>query len=271
MKNIGKILGAQLCDLQKSEKFIGVILLGAALSSYFGSLYFRFANEAYLAVNPLESYILNGSTKANFTCTVLFPLMLLSFDAPYFSDRSIYEISRVGRKQWLTAKNWFLILEVLSYNLFCLGISLLFSLFSARDISWVHWGGAILRLARSGGGVFLNFPYSDFLSAYSPMTGALITLVFNSAYCLVLALIMLLANILLGGTKGWPIAIAIHILGYVIGNNGNGLVFKFGFSLLDWAMPASRGADLLLPGLMFAGILAALLMTAGQAEKRLVP
>ena len=103
------------------------------------------------------------------------------------------------------------------------------------------------------------------------MTGALITLVFNSAYCLVLALIMLLANILLGGTKGWTSAIAIHILGYVIGNNGNGLVFKFGFSLLDWAMPASRGADLLLPGFMFAGILAALLMTAGKAEKRLVP
>lgn len=271
MKNTGKLLGAQWCEFQKSEKIIGAILLGAALSSYFGSLYYRFANEAAMAVNPMESYIINGSSKANFTCTVLFPLMLLTFDAPFFSDRSIYEISRVGRKQWLTAKICFLILEVLCYNLFCLGISVLFSLFSVKTLVWGQWSDAMLRLVRSGGGIFLNFPYPDFLSALSPITGALITLVFNSAYCLVLALIMVMCNILLGSTRGWPIAMVIHILGYVIGNNGHGVVFNFGLSLLGWAMPAGQGSDLLAPGILFAAILLALLLAVRKTEKRLVP
>lgn len=82
--NHRKLLAAQVSEHAKSEKSLAVILLGVGMVCYFGSRYFRFANLNTMAVNPVESFIILGSDQRSFTCMTFFPLMLLTFDAPFF-------------------------------------------------------------------------------------------------------------------------------------------------------------------------------------------
>lgn len=276
MNYIRKIIAAQFSELGKNERAIAVILAGAALSCYFSGQFLRMANTALLPVNPVESYVVSGSSRNNFTCAILFGVMLLTFDAPFFTDRSIYEIAIVGKHQWLVSKILFLFLEVLLYNLFIFGFTVVVSLLSAYSLIWTSWSPAMNLLTESGqiiSGIYFSFP--DFTAAVSPWTAAWMTYLLNSGYCLVLALVMMICNILLGSTKGWPIAAGIHILGYVVGNNGNGVVFQFSFSLLDCALPAHQfsstsNMDVIDSAIIFAVILLGLLLPSKWFRKRLI-
>ena len=92
---------------------------------------------------------------------------------------------------------------------------------------------------------------------------------------MVLALVMISCNILLKDTKGWVIAAAIHILGYVIHNSGRGILFRLGFSLLNCALPAwqfsgSSHGDAIVSGITFA-VLLLLLLPIRTLERRLMP
>lgn len=209
-----------------------------------------------------------------------FPLMLLTFDAPFFSDRSVYEIVRVGKRPWLTSKILFVVLEILMYQLLVFGFSVLLSFCSARTMVWKGWSPAMEYLTGDGWQLVasrfqLSFPYPGFTQALSPWGAVGSTILFNGAYCLVLALVMVNCNILLKDTKGWVIAAAIHILGYVIRNNGRGILFRFGFSLLNCALPAwqfsgSSHGDAIVSGITFA-VLLLLLLPIRTLERRLMP
>ena len=278
--NHRKLLAAQASEHAKSEKSLAVILLGVGMVCYFGSRYFRFANLNTMADNPVESFIILGSDQRSFTCVTFFPLMLLTFDAPFFSDRSVYEIVRVGKYRWLTSKILFVVLEILMYQLLVFGFSVLLSFCSARTMVWKGWSPAMEYLTGDGWQLVasrfqLSFPYPEFLQDLSPWGAVGITSLFNGAYCLVLALVMISCNILLKDTKGWVIAAAIHILGYVIRNNGRGILFRFGFSLLNCALPAwqfsgNSYGDAIVSGVTFA-VLILLLLPIRTLERRLMP
>lgn len=278
--NHRKLLAAQGAEHAKSEKFLAVILLGVGMVCYFGSRYFRFANLNTMTVNPVESFIILGSDQRSFTCVTFFPLMLLTFDAPFFSDRSVYEIVRVGKRPWLTSKILFVVLEILMYQLMVFGFSVLLSFCSARTMVWKGWSPAMEYLTGDGWQLVasrfqLSFPYPGFTQALSPWEAVGVTSLFNGAYCLVLALVMISCNILLKDTKGWVIAAAIHILGYVIHNSGSGILFRFGFSLLNCALPAwqfsgSSHGDAIVSGITFA-VLLLLLLPIRTLERRLMP
>lgn len=278
MRKTGKIIVAQFSEFGKNERTFIIFLMGAAVACYFISQFLRFANTITLAVNPVECYIINGSCRESFTCVFLFGALLLTFDMPYFSNRSVYEIARVGKQQWLVSKILFLVLEILLYNLFIFAITFLLSLFFTKKLVWGIWSPTMKCLTESG--AFANnfdlyFPYQDYTTAVSPWTAVWITFLLNSAYCLVLALIIMNCNILLGGTKGWPIGIGVHVLNYVVSNNGHGVLFRFAFSLLDCALPAHQFfnksfSDFFLSGILFGSIIFALLLPIKWLRKRLV-
>lgn len=277
--NHRKLLAAQVSEHVKSEKSLAVILLGVGMVCYFGSRYFRFANQNAMAINPVESFIILGSGQQSFTCVTFFALMLLTIDAPYFSDRSIYEIVRVGKHRWLTSKIQFVVLEILIYQLLVFVFSVLLSFFSARALMWKGWSPAMEYLVgdnwQSVAIKFqLTFFYPGFTQLLSPEAAVLVTILYNGAYCLVLALAMVNCNILLKDTKGWVIAVAIHILGYVIYNNGSGTLFRFGFSLLKCALPAwqfsgSSSGNAIVSGIIFVVLILSLLPMK-TLERRLV-
>lgn len=278
--NYRKLLAAQVSEHAKSEKSLAMILLGVGMVCYFGNRYFRFANLNSMAVNPVESFVILGSDQRSFTCVTFFSLMLLTFDAPFFSDRSVYEIVRAGKHRWLTSKILFVVLEILMYQLLVFGFSVLLSVCSARTMVWKGWSPAMEYL--TGGGwqlaaskFQLTFFYPGFTHALSPLGAVGVTILFNGAYCLVLTLVMVNSNILLKDTKGWVIAAAIHILGYVINNNGSGILFRFGFSLLNCALPAwqfsgSSYVNAIVSGVTFA-VLILLLLPIRTLERRLIP
>lgn len=279
MKKAGKIIAAQFGELWKKEKVFAVILVGVVFICYYGNRFLRFSNTMALALNPVECYIINGSSRSNFTCITLFEILFLTFDAPYWEERSIYEIARVGKQQWLRSKTLFLFFEVALYNLFILVLSFILSLFSANSIVWNVWSPAMKKLTESGTFALNNFglyfPYRDFTAVASPWMAAWITYLFNSAYCLILALIMMNCNILLGGMKGWPIGVGVHILGYVVSNNGHGVVFQYEFSLLDCAFPAhqfsvSSSSKAIFSGIIFTFIIFGLLLPIKKLGKRLI-
>lgn len=279
MKKIVKIIVAQFSEFWKNERAFIVILMGAAFACYFNSQFLRFANTMSLALNPVECYIINGSSRRSFTCIILFGVLLLTFDVPYFSDRSIFEISRVGKRQWLVSKTLFLFLEIFLYNLFIFAVTIALSLFSTNSLVWDAWSPAMKHLTMSGtvgmNTFDLYFPYREFTAALSPWMATWITFLFNSAYCLVLVLIMMDCNILLGGTKGWPIGVGIHILGYVVSNNGHGVLFRYAFSLLDCAFPAHQfsstsSSEVFFSGIIFFIVIIELLLPVKWLGKRLV-
>lgn len=263
--NHRKLLAAQVSEHAKSEKSLAVILLGVGMVCYFGSRYFRFANQNAMAINPVESFIILGSGQQSFTCVTFFALMLLTIDAPYFSDRSIYEIVRVGKHRWLTSKIQFVVLEILIYQLLVFVFSVLLSFCSARALMWKGWSPAMKYLVGDNWQLAsiqfqLSFPYPGFTQALSPWIAVWVTILYNGAYCLVLVSVMVNCNILLKDTKGWVVAVAIHILGYVIYNNGSGTLFRFGFSLLKCALPAWQFSDSSYGNAIVSGIVFALLI-----------
>lgn len=278
--NYGKLLAAQVSEHGKNEKSLAVILLGVGMVCYFGSRYFRFANLNAMGVNPLESFIILGSDQRSFTCVTFFPLILLTFDAPFTSDRSVSEIVRVGKRRWLISKILFVVLEILVYQLLVFAFSVLLSVFSARSMVWKGWSPAMEYLSGRGWRLAaskfqLAFSYPEFTQFLSPWGAVGVTVLFNGAYCLALTLVMVNCNILLKDTKGWVIAVAIHILGYVIDNNGSGLLFQFGFSLLNCAMPAwqfsgSSYGNAIVSGVTFT-VLILLLLPIRTLERRLMP
>lgn len=120
----------------------------------------------------------------------------------------------------------------------------------------------------------LTFFYPGFTQVLSPWGAVGVTILFNGAYCLVLTIVMINCNILLKDTKGWVIAAAIHILGYVIYDNGSGILFRFGFSLLNCALPAwqfsgNSNGNAIVSGITFA-VLILLLLPIRTLERRLI-
>lgn len=275
------LISAQFSEFLSTEKNLAVFFLGAVLSLYYSNFYLRFSNFIGKSVNPLECYIVIGSSKVPFTCCILLCLLLLTFDMPNFSGRSTLEIVRVGKKDWLTSKISFLLLLVLLYSTFSLLITVLISVASSNLLIWGEWSGTMNELIGPGKTVALNrfrlfFDYPTFIKNCSVWRAATITFLFNYAYCLVLALIMMFGNIMLNSTKGWIIAIGIHVLNFVISNNGNGVIFNFSFSLLDCALPAgqfgtSTSTNVAISTIAFAALIYFLLLPTKWLQKRLVP
>lgn len=280
MKNTSKLIEAQFCERVKSEKTFAIILMGVALACYYSSFFLRFVNTVSLPINLAECYIINGSCRNSFTCTVLFGSLLLTSDAPYYSDRSIYEIARVGKQRWIISKILFLFFEVFLYNLIIFTATAIISLLSANDIVVNDWSTAMEWLVESGRTYALNnfglsFPFQKFITTVPLWLAVCITYVLNSSYCLVLALAMMLCNTIWNGSRGWVIAVAIHILGYIISNNGHDVVFHFAFSLLDCALPAPQFSDyswksIINSTITFVIIITLLAVLTKRAGKRLI-
>lgn len=275
MKTMGNLLSAQAGELLQSHRAAAVALLGVGMSCYYSGSYLQFANKAALAVHPLEAFIINGSCRNSFTCVTLFPLLLLCFDAPYLSDRSPYEIARVGKGRWLRAKLAFLALAAVGYCLYLLAVSAVLTVFSTRSLCWTLWSPAMELLTKlnsvTTGGLYFYFP--GLTEGTSPLGAAALTVLLNAAYCLVLCLIITLCNVLGGGARGWIAAAAVHIVNFVMINNG-GFLFRLDFSLLEEAFPATSvgggygGAAV--PCGIFLGLLLALGAGILAARKRLI-
>lgn len=278
MNKTCKIVFAQLLEQGKNQRTFAALLLGAALVCYYSSGFLRFANAAVRPVNLLECYIINGSCRNNFTCITLFVCLMLTFDAPFLSQRSIYEIARVGRQKWFTAQLFVLFLEVLGYNLLVLAFTALLTLCSANSLVLGEWSSAMEWLTGPGQVSALNiyglyFPYQELLTILSPWAAARLTLLLNSGYCMVLILVMMNCNLFLGSSKGWVAAAGIHILGYVVSNNGGGVVFGFDFSLLDCALPAHQfsgesNMEAVRSAIMFAVLVLGLMLLTRRLGKR---
>lgn len=280
MSKIRKLLSAQFSEFWTSEKTTAIFLLGAALAVFFSRNYLRFANYVSKPINPVESYLIIGSDLVYFTCVVVLGLMALTFDIPYFTQRSVLEIVRTGKTNWIVSRVLFLILQVVLYNVFILGVTSLLSVVSANGLTWGQWSDSMHALVGPNKAVALNrfnlaWDYTGFLSSCSIWTALLLTILLNSAYCIILSLIVMIGNILLGNTKGWMAAAGVHIIGFSIIKNGTGTLYRVSFSLLNCARPAvlfgaAHGMDVRKAGITFALLVGGLLLPVRWLGKRLV-
>lgn len=191
----------------------------------------------------VEPYIIMGNmSKHSFTGIFLGCMVVLS-DVPFINKQSPYEILRVGTRTWLRSQIAYIFIATLLYNFVIFIICVTLGIAKSNVCFDNKWSNVMTLLAvRQPTFAVSNFkvffPYEDFIAAVTPYIGALLTLLFNSAYCIIVVLLMFIINIWSKTNIGWIASAAVHILGYVISNNRN-IFFDFNISLLECAFPAT--------------------------------
>ena len=221
---------------------IMALIFGILVCIYNCTSYIDFANFATGKINILEPYVVVGNDGWSFLGVFLGNILFLS-DSPFVSKISKYEILRVGKVRWLLSKTLYIVLSCLFYSFLILIISSIYTLTRAEGVSFTNsWSQSMNILAfeqpsYATSAFRLSFGYSDFVGSESPVSAALLTILFNSLYAITLCLIIMTINIIIGKNTGWVVASVIHIAGYIIFANG-GLEIPYRFSMLCYALPA---------------------------------
>lgn len=218
------------------------LCIGLALCQMYVLRFTSYCNVIGTACQIVEPYIIMGNmSKHSFTGIFLGCIVVLS-DAPFINKQSTYEIIRVGTCTWLRAQILYIIIVTLIYNFYIMLTCTALGVIRSNVFYENRWSTAISLLAVQQpafavANFKLNFPYANFIYTLRPYNGALLTLLFNAAYCIIAILLIFIVNIWTQTNMGWIAGAAFHIWGYVVSNNG-GLLFKFNISTLECALPA---------------------------------
>ena len=191
----------------------------------------------------VEPYIIMGNmSKHSFTGIFLGCMVILS-DTPFINKQSTYEILRVGTRTWIRSQIAYIFIATLLYNFLIFVICVTLGITKSNVCFDNKWSNVMTLLAvRQPTFAVSNFkvffPYENFIYAVTPYSGALLTLLFNSAYCIVVVMLMFIINIWSKTNIGWIASAAVHIIGYVVSNNRN-IFFNLSVSLLECAFPAT--------------------------------
>ena len=254
------------------------LLIGIAMCVSPIHNYLSFAEVSASTHHVLEPFILIGSTVAQFTRIVLGWLVAV-LGAPFISERTTYEILRVGRKRYLTERIWFIILLSMMYLIGTTAATCLLGLMRGNTI-WINeWSPAMRTLAERQPAFAittfrLHFPYPHYITALSPYAAAILTLLLNWSYLTILGLVALVINSFIKPVVGVIAAFAVHIAGYLIYTNAY-LGMPLQFSLLVCAMPAyyfgNSDMNLYLTLAAYAAIILGIALTIRGLHRRFNP
>lgn len=272
MKKMITILKVHLQSWRNNYIVWAGLGIGLGLCMMYVSRFTSYCNAIGTPCHIFEPYIVMGNmSKHSFTGIFLGCIVVLS-ETPFINKQSAYEILRVGTRTWVRSQILYIVVATFLYNicilLMCMGLGLVKSNVSFDN----EWSSAITLLAvrqpTFAVSTFkLDFPYPDFIYAVKPYYGAILTLLFNSTYCIAVVLLMFIANIWTKVNVGWMVAAAFHIFGYVVSNNG-GIFFAFNISVLECALPAALFSDTSPIGLFWAiWILAMLVMVMTEISQ----
>lgn len=232
------------------------ILLGLSLAFYNLSRYVSFAAAVGEPVNAAEGFILLGSTPHYINCLLLGALVLLS-DIPFLTDRSRYEILRMGREAWIRGQLAYIAAAVLCYMaLMAAGSALMLAVL----VSGCFMGGysrPMEMLALTGSGYALRefqlfFTAPALVRGLSPWAAFLTTWLLNSEYFILIFSAVFFVGAVYKNAAGWFAGVAIHIASFMMEFMQLGL-FSF-LAPLFLAMPGSVAELYGIPGIPGAGL-----------------
>ena len=242
MKSTLRLARGKFSSWKHDYKILAALLLNLAFCIIHSSKYTAYCQVLDLPFHFLEPYVLIGSAVEKFTGIFLGCILLLS-DSPFFNACSNYEILRVGANTWTRSRFIYTLLAVVIYNFSSIIFTALISILTFRTSFTNEWSQAMILLAEQNpafaiSAFKLTFPYPGFLDAFGPYSAAIITCLFNSAYCIVITITIFLINVYFQSNIGWVAAISVHIISYIIYMNSFALGIKK--SLLECALPAAQ-------------------------------
>ena len=216
-------------------------LFGAVLVCMCGYPYIKFACFARSEIQAFELYIICGSSGYSFLALLLGNILLLS-NAPFVDEITTYEILRLGKSRWVNSKILYLVSSCIAYSVFLLIVSVIFSLFKGNVVFINEWSYAMKELAFKQPTYAIEsfrvaFSHGNFIASVNPYTAVTLTVVCNSAYAVIICLLMMSINLVSRHNLGWLIAGVVHICGYIIFVN-SGFLFPTKYSLFCHGLPA---------------------------------
>lgn len=248
MKSMLSILRHHLCSDKVDWRVFAALLMGVTMCIFpVVSNYITLSHAVGYEIQVFEPYIIAMSTSYQYVAIFL-GLFLLIAEAPFVSDRSTYEILRVGKRQWFTER-------IMYVNIMC-GVYLLIMFISCVVIAAVsgnaiwdnQWSSTMSLLAERQPQFAISeyrlfFPYPQLMSELTPYNAATYSFLLTLLYGVMLAMVALLFNSLARWRMGVIISLGVHIVGYVINANGP-LYFPQQWSPLSCAMLAYYYDDL---------------------------
>ena len=271
-----QLLQGRFIFWRKNPRVLASFLLNAAFSIIFSRKYILFCRVMDLTANPLDLFIIMGSTITTFLELSLACFFLLS-DTTEIQSRNYYELLRVGPNNWLRVEMIYSLIATVIYYLFTIMITCVICCICLSGSLSTSWGEGITTLAEvkpsfAVSNFRLHFPYSEIIHNISPALTICLVLVGNVGYCYLLVIIMSWINIMFRTNYGWLVSIVFHIINYVILQNR--LLFGSYFSFLDLAFPVVQyevrhPIKPIIYMLIIAGICVALSKSVAKHSERL--
>lgn len=241
MKTIITLAFRHLKSWRSNYHVLASFLLGAGICLKNCHGYLSFSNGIGSSVQIFEPYIIIGS-RTPFLMGILLGNLLLLSDAPFISSVSKYELLRTGYKKWFRSQIMYIFLSCFLYLLYILILTSALALICSNAYIRNEWSNAMDMVAIKQTELVIvkyafSFDFPELVLAVSPVSAAILTLIFNWLYMVFLGLIILMVNLLLNTHYGWVPAAVIHIIGYIAyANSGIGIQLRY--SLLCLASPA---------------------------------
>ncbi len=249
------VLYRHICSEYKNWKMVAALLIGVTFSIFpTASAYITLSHAVQYEIQVLEPYIVAMSTPYQYVALFL-GLCLLTSDAPFMNNRSVYEILRIGKRRWFTER-------MLYINSLCLlyFVVVFFSCIAMAAICGEsrfdnHWSSTMHLLAeRQPAFVIaeyrLSFPYPRMIRELTPYMAALFSFMLTLLYGITLSIITLFFNAVGHKRLGTIISLAVHIIGYIINANGP-FLFLQQLSLLSSALLAYYYEDVYKMNILF--------------------
>lgn len=232
----------QITSWKTDLRVIMAFAFGFVLLCVEGYPFLKYAAFVRSDVQAVELFVFCGSNGFAFLALFLGNLLLLS-NAPFVSETTTYEMLRMGKKRWIDSKIIYIVLGSVFYSLVLILASVIFSCLKGTVSFRNEWSYAMTELAIKQPTYAIDsfkiaFPEEEFVSAVNPYTAALLTVICNSAYSIIICLVMMTVNLFSTRNFGWIAASVIHILGYAIHIN-SGLGIPLRYSLFCHGMPAN--------------------------------
>jgi hypothetical protein len=221
----------QITSWKTDLRVIMALAFGFALLCIKGYPFLKFAAFVRSDVQAVEMFVLCGSDGFAFLALFLGNLLLLS-NAPFISETTTYEMLRLGKKRWIDSKIIYIVLGSVIYSLVLILASTILSCIKGTVNFSNEWSYAMKELAIKQptyaiDSFQISFPQKEFVTAANPYSAALLTVICNSAYSILICLVMMTVNIFSTHNFGWIAASVIHILGYAIyANSGIGIPMR---------------------------------------------
>jgi len=232
----------QITSWKTDLRVIMAFLFGFILLGIDGYPYLKFASFVRSDVQALELFVLCGSTGYAFLALFLGNLLLMS-NAPFVSETTTYEMLRMGKKRWIDSKIIYIVMGSVIYSLVLILASVVFSCLKGTVSFRNEWSYAMQELAFKQPSYAITsfriaFSERAFVSAVNPYLAALLTVVCNSAYSILICLFMMTVNLFSTHNFGWIVAGVMHIMGYAIYSD-SGIGIPMRYSLFCNGMPSN--------------------------------